>query len=658
MVTSSPNSNNPHEKSNGQPTTTKPKKGGFFKRLLSSDNAKTKYEVPKATTQHVSNPEIKPKPSVQEVKGTTVVSVTTTIISTTTTTTTTSAKIQQPKVQQQQKLRCDIFPQDVAKPIPRIELPKKQGRIERTPQLVYCASLLLKDGSPLSLEMEAQDQGETLGETQRSLLKEMEQDPIEQDHIRWLGARMVEEFIKDPCKDSVEISEIVLLSPVLQKEHYRKLLSCFIKKFDESRILDVDLLQGLVQLVQSASSGFLVSDDLIKILSILRSRLEGTHQQSSEHPYHLTLAVSRMLDVMAEYEVQDLDRVLEHEPLSGVLSGLKGTSDPYLMYQACYAFQALQYVPDDETALKAVLRHSAGVFDGLVKIAGAVKLDVGSVLEGLGDLQEALGSTIETVGSVYEGVYSLMESGCGVFDSLKEGFGSGQKRPWYAALRVACTLAQAGQLKDLNQLICEAPCRRDPLFQWGICQLLGEIVVDPVWTVATRQQAMDLLRDLYKNDLDWRRDVNVKDWMLTIIGHLARNPEQTIKEKAHSFLQDVNRNLGDMTQHPYPLRARLPKPSSSPILARVQNIPDIDYDLHKVHLQRLEEASLRVYIPPMAKANLQAKDDDLFLLMDKVQDFLSSNRQVMLILGDSGAGKSTFNKHLESELWHSYKRGD
>ncbi|KAG0219628.1 hypothetical protein BGX33_001800 [Mortierella sp. NVP41] len=68
MVTSSPNSNNPHEKGNGQPTTTKPKKGGFFKRLLSSDIAesKTKYEVPKATTQHVSNPEIKPKPSVQE----------------------------------------------------------------------------------------------------------------------------------------------------------------------------------------------------------------------------------------------------------------------------------------------------------------------------------------------------------------------------------------------------------------------------------------------------------------------------------------------------------------------------------------------------------------------------------------------------------------
>ncbi|KAG0203655.1 hypothetical protein BGX33_008981, partial [Mortierella sp. NVP41] len=263
------------------------------------------------------------------------------------------------------KPRLDVFSTNVAKPTLRTELPKKQERIEKTPQLVYSISLLRKDGSPLSLAVEPQDQDETLNETQRGWLKEMEQDPIEQDHIRWLGIRMVEEFIKDPSKDSIEISEIVLLAPVLPKEHYRRLLSCTITELDKSVVLDVDLLQGLVQLVQSASPEFLVADDLVKILSILRTRLQGTHQQSSEHPYHLTLAVSRVLDVMAEHKVEGLDRVLEHEPLSGVLSGLRGSSDPYLMYQACYASQALQYVPNNETALQAVLRHSTGVVDGL-----------------------------------------------------------------------------------------------------------------------------------------------------------------------------------------------------------------------------------------------------------------------------------------------------
>lgn len=43
--------------------------------------------------------------------------------------------------------------------------------------------------------------------------------------------------------------------------------------------------------------------------------------------------------------------------------------------------------------------------------------------------------------------------------------------------------------------------------------------------------------------------------------------------------------------------------------------------------------------------------------MDKVKEFLTDDGQVMLILGDSGAGKSTFNRHLEYRLWQDYKPG-
>jgi hypothetical protein len=88
------------------------------------------------------------------------------------------------------------------------------------------------------------------------------------------------------------------------------------------------------------------------------------------------LALSRILDAMANHKVQDLDQVLEHEPLSAVLSRLKESTDPCLMYQDCYAFQVLQNVPDDETALQTLLRHSAAVVDGLVKVSSVFKLDL------------------------------------------------------------------------------------------------------------------------------------------------------------------------------------------------------------------------------------------------------------------------------------------
>ncbi|KAG0374448.1 hypothetical protein BGX24_010398, partial [Mortierella sp. AD032] len=294
----------------------------------------------------------------------------------------------------------DTFMQNVDKPTIAVSLPGFGTRISTTPQLALCIGLLPKDDNAGEQQPTPSKILPSEIAAKIAWVNAMKQDPVEQEHIRWLGTCMVEEFAKDALKDSTEIAEIaemVLLGPVLDREIYRKLLSSAIAAFEQTVLLDVNHLQGVVQLVQSAPPESLLPDDLVKILRIFRVRLQDTHLQSSVHPFYLTLAVLRVLDVMADHGVKDVNRVEEHEPLSGVLLGLKGSPDPYLMYQACYAFQALQYVPDDETALQAVLRHSTGIAVGLVKVSAVFKLDVGSVLEGLGKLQDALGG-------VYEGV--------------------------------------------------------------------------------------------------------------------------------------------------------------------------------------------------------------------------------------------------------------
>ncbi|KAF9299266.1 hypothetical protein BGZ88_011481 [Linnemannia elongata] len=572
-----------------------------------------------------------------------------------------------PIAQTKDLLHSVIFPENVAKQAAKTTLPDLQERIERTDQLLYCNLLLLQHSVVSSSSDEGEEktsddpanapQALALDKSEQNWLTKVKGDPVAQDRMQWLVTKMVEAFIADATKDSTKVAEIVALGAVLQEEPYRKLLSSFIADFDDSRTLDVTLLQGLVQLVQSASPGFLVSDDLIKVLSLLRTHLEGTHQHSSVHLGHLTLAVSRILDVMADHKVRDLDRVVEHEPLSAVLSGLKDSSDPYLMYQACYAFQALQYVPDDETVLQALLRHSTGVVDGLAKVANVQKMDLGSVLEGLDKLQEIAISAIEIGSTVYEGVGSLRESGRGVLESLKEGLGSRQKELWYPAVRAAHSFVQAGRLKDLKQLIYEAPCRRDPLFQWGICQLLDEIAVDSLWAIATRQQAIDLLGHLYKEGQEWGRDESVKAWMASILDKLGSISDQAVSQHALVMFHELDSGNTPRSQHPYPLRTHLPIPESSPILARVQGIPYMEYELYKLRMQRLNDAKLSIYISPMAKAHLQAQDNEVFPLMEKMQEFLTSDRQVMLILGDSGAGKSAFNKYLEHRLWTEYRRG-
>ncbi|KAF9933572.1 hypothetical protein BGZ67_004200 [Mortierella alpina] len=346
---------------------------------------------------------------------------------------------------------------------------------------------------------------------------------------------------------------------------------------------------------------------------------------------------------MAKHEVKDLDRVEQHEPLGGVLSSLRSSSDPFLMYQAPYAFQALQCVPDDETVLQEVMRHSKVVAESLFSIAD--------------QLQKAIIDTVGIAKTAIEGTRSLIESGQGVFGAIKGGVSSGYKRAWYTAIIGADALVREGRLADFKEVVLKAAFSQSHEFQWGICQLLGEIAIDPVWESATHQEAVDFLVELYASDPDWGQDASVTAWMLTILRWDSDSTDRSIKIPV-SLQQAMDEPQVTAFAKSYPLITRLVQPEVSPLLARVQEIPYVERDLDQLRTKQLEEHSQHVYIPPQAKVNFHASDDDTLPLMDLVKDFLNSDRHVFLVLGNSGAGKSTFNRHLKHELWREYKQGD
>ncbi|KAF9950436.1 hypothetical protein BGZ70_001385 [Mortierella alpina] len=507
-------------------------------------------------------------------------------------------------------------------------------------------------------------QDEAVDTLNRQWVEGTVQSPVEHQFILKLAPKLVAAFLEDTTKDSTAIAEIVLLAQVLDREHYRILLRCFIADFEGSCLLGTELLQGLVRLVQSASPGFLDPDDLVKILAKLSTSLQGTHQQSPLHPYLLTLAVSRVLDVMADHKVQELNRVALHEPLFAVLSGLRGHTDPYLMYQACYAFQALLRVPDDETTFQSFLRHSTGMVDGLVKVSGLIQLNFTGFMEGLKEVQGAVGKTVDTIKTAYEGIMSLAESGKGIFDSAREGVRSGRKRQWYLAIRGATRLVEEGRLADLRSLITHAPCRQDPFFQMGICQLLGEIADDDAWHDITRKQAIDFMGKLYHSDQDWGQEKDVKQWMRTIIRRVSMVQNQVVKDHALNLMHDMRDNGDSKFSSESPLRPRLSLPDLYPLLNQAQGITDIEMDVCRMVRNQLEchwgqelSVTVPVYIPPQAKATLQEPDTIHSPLMEELQSFLRSERLVFLLMGDAGAGKTTFNHKLAFDLCKSYTAG-
>ncbi|KAG0318345.1 hypothetical protein BGZ99_005724, partial [Dissophora globulifera] len=248
-----------------------------------------------------------------------------------------------------------IFSQDVAPAVAKYPLPKAGARLESAPQLAYCLALLHSPSIP----------AKPVNEAELVWTQSKADDEDELDRLQTLATDMTRAFINDELKSPSTVAEVVCLAPVLDQEQFRRLLMTFIDGINQATLLELHLLEGLARLMQCALPEYLDADDLVKILEVLSTRLTDTHQQSIQHVYRLTLVVSHVLDAMADCHVKDLKRVELHEPLSSYLNGLKGSSDPYLVYQAAYAFQALQYVPDDESPLQATLRRARIVVKGI-----------------------------------------------------------------------------------------------------------------------------------------------------------------------------------------------------------------------------------------------------------------------------------------------------
>ena len=408
-----------------------------------------------------------------------------------------------------------IFAENVDPPIRDFKLPEPDERLNDTFQLTGCLSLLQATLMPEDkLEPAAQD-----------WLQVIEKDTDEQVRLRTLATEVIRVFKRDELKDAKAVAEVVYLAPVLSKDAFQDLLSEFYSGIDHSGLLKFHQLEGLAHLIQGANPGHLNADDLVKILGLLSSRLQDTHQQSSHHMHQLTLAVSHVLDAMADTDVKDIDRKKLHEPLSLYLGELKKSTDPYLVYQAAYAYQALLCVPDNETKWQSAMRRSGKVIQGISRLVSAVKgLDLNKFIEGLGEIQEGfagVSNIVEITATAYDKVTTLAQSGQGFMESLKEGFSFDRRRDWYSALRGADALIRDGELATFRELVCKAPCRLDPAFQWGVCQRLGEIATNPMWDSDIRRSAITFLGEIYKEDAMWGQHVSIKQWIINILMQLA-----------------------------------------------------------------------------------------------------------------------------------------
>ncbi|KAG0041880.1 Bud site selection protein 6 [Gryganskiella cystojenkinii] len=550
-------------------------------------------------------------------------------------------------------------------------LPGPNKQFHSTRQLAFGRHLLLTKKMLLrSLSSDSQVTVEDgrlvmgLEETDRVWIRAIMKDTIEQDRLCWLTTQVVSQFLKSNHKDAQSIAEVILLGSVLDRQDFRRVLSSLFQQLEQGPLLDPELLKGIMYFLQSALPGHLIDDDLVRILRVLRKRLEETHikfdntkKLTSAHVYLLTMAVSRVVDMMVEGNVHGLNRTEDQRPLLSLFAGLRDSADFYLNNQATYVCQALQYIGDDESPLNMTLRVGSGLVMAGLGVASVFRLDIGGLFNGLRELGNAAGQVLDATNALFDSIQIARNAGEGIINSVLKGFQNGEKRAWYPALQGARVFIREGRVADFKRLVYEAPCCREIEFQWCICQLLGEMAMDLIWGTEIRQQAIYLLEDLYNSDSGWIEDSSVRVAICGILLCIHQNAEKILSVSVDALSLSRKWDNGSKGVEPYPLISRLLTPESSPLLARALMVPSSEYKLHRMMAQRFEALQQQVYIPPHAKANLKALDDEYFPLMDKVLEFLASDRQVFLILGNSGSGKSTFIKHVSSVLMKDYDQG-
>ncbi|KAF9951529.1 hypothetical protein BGZ72_006990 [Mortierella alpina] len=562
----------------------------------------------------------------------------------------------------------NIFTEDIGKPdAAGRPLPEMNKPLSGTPQLAYCLAVLKTAKST--------DSGLPRDEATLKWIQDIGECKDEYERLKGLAKSLVRAFTRDELKGADAVAEVTHMAPVLEKAEFRFMLKLFINNLKDSALLEVHSLEGIARLMSSAPCT-LEADDLVKTLTHINTILQDTHDQSQGHVYKLVTTVSHVLDAMADSQVEGLQRVDLHKPLYDYLNGLTNSEDPYMVFQAAYAFQALLRVPDDESDWDAVVRKSSRIINGAFQLAGAVKaLDVNSFIDGLCKLQTGLKEIYDTAlaaKKAYEEVKSLYESGDELRAALQEGFSFDHKRTWYTALRGTDSLLRNGQLLQFKTLVCEAPCRRALPFQWGVCLRLGSLAVDEQWKDQPRRDAVAFLGELYRDDTNWGHHVPVKQLILDILLQLSKSAPEATKVEAAALLETLKdkgpaekqkmfqvSEGSDYSRHP--LLAAMPLPSSSALLDQAQGIVDVEADLKRLRLVCEKQSKKRraqgVYIAPKAKDGLQALDTDQSDLMEKAQLFLEkTDNKVLLMLGESGVGKSTFNMELESYLWSQYEK--
>lgn len=523
--------------------------------------------------------------------------------------------------------------------------------------------------------------------------------PSAAQELNKLAFNILEAFGKREPKNLDVWREVIPLAATPDPEKFRYLLGEVDKVLFKS-LLDLSAFQSLAVMIHNLPEPLSKHSarDLVKLLQALTERLRNQHWESSIAQFQpLLQIISQVLDAMAKVGATSINRTQVQEPLDKILSELMKT--PELRFQVYYARQALAHILNEGSGTsrwQEVWDRSVRVVLGAATLASAVRtLDQNELLEAFDHFSEVFSGAGQTVKRLAELADEMKDFGSSAREAgvvIRESLTRNRQNRWYAALQFLDTCLEEGQFVQFEQFARQGPYGRNEAFLLGLCQRLEQIARTQKDEV-TQKAAIQFLGELVQNkSQQWGQYDRVQQAVHHVLGRLAKAKTLPgIQAQAKTLLEqlpltgqqaetesEVDYYIAPMwdpawqqvgTQLLYEARG-----ADRP-LTELKNVElqgnratlsplglekeiQVLKDKYAKELEEIDEVkeALAMYVEPQGKLTVGSSEG--FDLEAKVTKFLASDKKVLLLLGEEGSGKSTFNRHLARRLWDDYNKAE
>lgn len=480
--------------------------------------------------------------------------------------------------------------------------------------------------------------GEPIQETRHLAWCIQDSNASKEDKKIWKqkAEQLIKPF-KDGNKNLAHIQEIVALGSIDHPQLHRDLTNALLDalKPEKNRFLNLFLLRGISVMVLHRclhlTDDLNVAADCVALVQALLPLLKNIHvYNNKEQTITLLQTISLVVDGALSRNVQGVDRVGFELPLLDALKRFDSEKKyPELAGLINYIKQMLMHLPNDETSIEELARR--------MKTGAKCALYVTDLVLG----------AVGTHGVALVAAIIHPDKILSIGSSFKETF-SGikclKRAHWYEELRSI----DKGDFNSLETLLKDKQRKwEEPLLRC-LCDRLERLAWD---STAQGDSALKLLQGLERGKLEEAKyPSSIQQYARQSLNRLALTWPSPDFDRMDQY------GYAPPPWHPFwsaKPKGELWESISVPITST-----DLRRALKERYAARLDDKedqafqeTLQLYVEQRCRIQRQNKVEP-FPLLSTVQDLLfKDKKQVILVTGDVGVGKTTFSRMLEKQLW-------